>query len=186
MKINIHFLKLLAVFLMISSVFNVKIKAPVSEYSRTETPEVMRAMFKIIKKANKEDSQMFDECMKVMLAAKYETAMKAFWESITNISCKLRDDVKKEFFSNFVGNTQETMNVDNVKEDCKAVVLRNFIPDSEISSVEIQRKLRDQFTVFFDCPSTAGKNKNLITAFLGPHKGNEENKKMYHVLNGNK
>lgn len=186
MKINIQFLKLLAVLFVINQVLSVKINAPASDYSRKDTPDVLKSMFKIIKKANKEESQMFDECLKVMLVPKYETAMKAFWESIKTISCKFREDVKKDLFSNLVGSTQESIKVENVKEDCKTIVQRNFIPDSEISSMEIQRKLRDQFAVFFDCPSTAGKNKNIITAFLGPHKGHHENSKMYQVLNGNK
>lgn len=187
MKINTHYIliQLLAVSLLVGSIVNIKLKAPLSDYSRTDTPDVLREMFKIVKKANPNESSMYDECLKVMLTSKNETGMKAFWESLKTISCKYREEVKKDYFVTFVNGNLDQIKVDNVDVECKAVITRNFIANSEIQGDSIQRRLRDAFAGYFDCPTTAGKMKGIITAFIGPHRGLAENTNLFKVLNGN-
>jgi hypothetical protein len=148
---------------------SVKLKIGNSEYSRTETPSVITEMFKTIKKANPDESQMYDSCMKEIITTKYEDLLKKFWNRVNSVVCTTQL-FKREYFLETISPTIEKIKVENIDMDCRPIVQRNLIGLLEIEGNIIQKRLRDIYGMYFSCDETPVK-KSVITAFLGPHRG---------------
>jgi hypothetical protein len=172
MQLNLF--KLYISLLILAIIFNVvasaKLKNRISEYSPTKTPDDIYEMFQAIKKYNPEDSEAYNACMKIIAKNKYEDLLKIFWKNVNNVACTTQL-FKREYFIGVISSTIEKIKDENVEKDCRVIVEKNFLDLSEIEGTVIQKKLRDIYGLYFNCEETPVK-KSVITAFLGPHRGN--------------
>lgn len=152
-----------------------KIKKGGPDYSKTETPDVLTTLFKLIKKPESSKSQEYDECIKTMVKVENEEAMKTLWSSLASVACEKNELVKYSFFFDFAKASLDKIKVDGKDEECKAVVEENLLPQSEVESVSKQKELRLEFQFFFQCKSPSSGAKKIIYAFLGPHRGESPN-----------
>jgi hypothetical protein len=86
----------------------------------------------------------------------------------------------------FIQNTTESVLIDNVEKSCKNVIFGNWLSLSEIEGAERQKEIRNIFSLYFVCNRTINSsNKNVITAYIGPHRGEHPDKEFFKKLNGN-
>jgi hypothetical protein len=155
-----------------------------SDYSISTTPDTIKELVNKIRKNNPADSSAVDECLKLILVSKYETSMKCFWGKVSEIACKPFENLKRTTFVEFINTTNESVKVENIEKQCKSIVISNFQDMGTVESDYIQKELRNIFNVYFSCPtSNKLQTKNIITAFIGPHRG-EAQGDLFKKLNG--
>ena len=183
-------------FLLIGAIVSVNLKkvdTVVSKETINTTPKsdfsndsvlIIKDIFNLVKKASPETSAAYVECLKLIMQPKYINQQKTLWSTLEVLACKPNDLLKRDLITDYTANTTEKIVVNENETDCRSTIEKNLIPVSEQESVSTQKQLRVLFNDLFNCPVAVQSGKNIITAFLGPHRGSSQTN-LYKVLNGN-
>lgn len=186
LSIPIHSIK-------ISNVAGIKIKNSNSilisnsnnpaDYNPVDSPSVIRELFKKIKKLSPKGSDIHEECLNLIVNEKNMEDMKTFWNELKASQEKEPPEkMKKKYFSSLINSTEEGVEVDGRKMDCKTVVGQNLMDTSEIENNDKQNELATVVYPYFhhDPPKVTG--KNIITAYLDIHRDSEGGRTLIHNL----
>jgi hypothetical protein len=173
---------ILQIIFSLSIKLNLKSKEYIPDYQESETPEVIKNMFNVVKKPDPNNGYIFDQCIKEILVSKNSVLMKTFWEEVKKIGCNKKSTFKLSNFFNLASGSFEKVLVDDVQHSCREIIEKNIISVSEDESEVTQNKLREQYEVYFNCKAEHVE-KTVITAFIDAHRGNAPNN-LFKILNG--
>jgi hypothetical protein len=189
MKINKnHILKFLILVLYFNMTASLKLeilnKNPNQEYSPEKTPDLIKEMFKKIKRGNGQDSDIYFQCLNLMTKSKNAETMKTLWDNIKRTQTEPQPgNIKREFFSSFIRSTPEQVTVEDVTKDCSKTLKDSIMEKSELENSQIQKELKDMLYPYFARPNPYVGGKNIITAFTGVHRDSMEARELIPKLN---
>jgi hypothetical protein len=142
-----------------------------SEYDPKNSPSVLKELLGKVKKLNPENSDLFRECVNLMVNSRYTEAMKTLWDSIKNkLMAENPGKLERSFFVNFINSTDESLVVEKQTISCKNVMNKNLMELGEMDNFHKQREFENLFYPYFAVQRSAVNGKKIITAFIGVHR----------------
>ena len=157
-----------------------------ADFMPTLTPTVIGQIFKVIKKMKANDSDLQDECVKILTGTKNEENMRTLWTKIKDSQMATPQGIiKRDFFREFILSNEEGLVVEGLERKCKDIVVKNIIESSEFENEQKQRELKEIVYPYFPVKVKSYSGKNIITAFIGVHRDTSVGASLIPKLNGN-
>jgi hypothetical protein len=156
------------------------------EYDTSISPELLYMMLSKARKLYPKEPDAEKKCLKLGTASnKYDKILRELWGKVGESVTK-NTPIRKDFFSAYIQQVIEEVedSANNKKINCQTLMLSNLLDDGEFSNNSHQKELRSIVDSFFPQPTGKKGGKNIITAFIGPHR-DTPNMNLFSKLNGN-
>ena len=165
--------KIILFFIILCSITSLKLKLKEDVdkvYNPGSTPDVIKSLYNLVKKNPSLDG--YSECLDSIKKAPLEK-LKDFWTSIGKLCETKNEIIPKSLFMNLGTSVEEKFLIDNQSTSCNSILVDGLSSEDDIKSQAKQKEIRDTLLPFFyykpgvaDWPN----DKNIITAFIGPHR----------------
>jgi hypothetical protein len=154
------------------------------EYKADISPELLYLLLTKTHKIYPEEPDAEKECLKLATkSAKYDKQLRELWQKVGDSITK-NVPLRRDPFIKYLQQVTDEVTADNEKKDCQKLLLKNLIDEGELMNDRKQEELRTVVDSFFPTAKKGTTGKNIITAFIGPHR-DIPNNNIFARLNGN-
>ena len=156
-----------------------------TKFNILSSPSTIQEMFFTVKKTGNDGGAGVKECYNLIFKSKYQEPLKTFWDEVGKVCVKEADIISRDLYINLLKNTDEAVVIEGVNKKCQDVLTSNMLGESDFKNPAKQRELRTVMEPFFSPPRKPVdlSKKNIITAFIGVHRGTEQSDTLIQKLN---
>ncbi len=142
---------------------------------------VLNELFRALKKPNNENSDEYKSCLDLVISNKYAEYLTTIWNTLHKIACNSKEKIKRGYFINFIKETTEEININQIETECKDIIKSNILKEEDIDEPKKQTKLKRIFASQFTCPTNSSQI-DFITSYASIHR-DARGPDMFRILN---